>query len=96
MKELKEENLEIIKEISLLFMLVEKAIDYEKRINKAIEMIKLSLIQENKRLNDIITDFEQWLQEHSMVDFNCKDTIVHEQLALSTANEYLQELKENK
>ena len=50
MKELKEENLEIIKEISLLFMLVEKAIDYEKRINKAIEMIKLSLIQENKTL----------------------------------------------
>ena len=50
MKELKEENLEIIKEIYLLFMLVEKAIDYEKRINKAIEMIKLSLIQENKTL----------------------------------------------
>lgn len=48
------------------------------------------------RLNNIINKLEKWLEEHSQVDFECNDNIVHEQLALSMAYEYLKELKEGK
>lgn len=52
--------------------------------------------EENERLNNIINELEQWLKEHSIIDYNCSDIILHEQMALNTAFEYLQILKENK
>ena len=58
------------------------------------DKILSELQEENDRLNNIISSFEEWLKEHSFVDFNCRDTIIHEQLSLNTAYEYLQELKD--
>ena len=50
---------------------------------------------ELRRKEKILDTFEKWLKEHSVIDFNCRDTIIHEQLALNTAYEYLQFLKSN-
>lgn len=52
--------------------------------------------EENERLNNIINELERWLKEHSIIDYNCSDVIIHEQLALNVAFNYLQILKENK
>lgn len=49
--------------------------------------------QETERLNNIINELEKWLLEHSKVDYSCAESIVHEQLALGIAFNYLQELK---
>ena len=52
--------------------------------------------KEIERLNNIVNKFEIWLLEHSKVDYGCGESILHEQLALGIALNYLQELKENK
>ena len=52
--------------------------------------------QEIDRLNNIINELEKWLKEHSIIDYSCSDVILHEQMALNAAFEYLQILKENK
>lgn len=68
-------------------------------LNKELQQ-KGNIIKEKgkeiERLNNIINELEQWLKEHSIIDYNCSDVILHEQLALNTAFEYLQILKENK
>ena len=57
----------------------------------------ISIMEEKiDRLNNIINELEQWLKEHSIIDYNCSDVILHEQMALNTAFEYLQILKESK
>ena len=48
---------------------------------------------EIERLNNIINEFEIWLLKHSKIDYGCAESIVHEQLALGIAFNYLQELK---
>ena len=47
------------------------------------------------RKENILEDFEKWLKEHSKIDYECRPIIVHEQLALNTAYEYLQYLKKS-
>lgn len=54
------------------------------------------VLDEIYRLNNIINELERWLKEHSIIDYNCSDVILHEQMALNIAFEYLQFLKENK
>ena len=41
----------------------------------------------------IIKKFEGWLEEHSQVNYDDSSSIIHEQLALSMALNYLQDLK---
>lgn len=53
-------------------------------------------LQEIERLNNIIEEFEKWLERHSIINYECNETIVHEQMALSMALSKLKELKENK
>lgn len=63
-------------------------------INLLDENYKLQ--QEIERLNNIINELEQWLKRHSNINYECSETIIHEQLALNTAYNYLQELKGDK
>lgn len=56
----------------------------------ANKMLKLEI----HRLKTIISKFEDWLIVHSELDYDCSETIFHEQLAFNIALQYLQELKE--
>ena len=68
---------------------------YEELVSKYRSTSELNkkYVKEIERLNNIINEFEIWLLEHSKVDYGCAESIVHEQLALGIAFNYLQELK---
>lgn len=52
--------------------------------------------KEIDRLNNIIDELEKYLIEHKEVDWDARDTIIHEALAISFVYDILQDLKEGK
>ena len=54
------------------------------------------LQEENERLNNVINELEKYLLEHSQINYDNSDIIIHEQLSLSVVYEYLKSLKEGK